>query len=164
MSKDRFSSSEALWNSWSKALMLWVTVVFLMMMMRRLVSNLNAKNSMLTEARLWNWAFFFLVGPELKTLVHHHHRCPIRHWPDDNHLVPKEETGSHIMSVEEEGGSHQLKSIAHPLPDDRLDDCVSQLYFSLTIGIKNVFLNFQQDKNLKSRTFSHLENFPISRM
>ena len=71
MSKDRFSSSEALWNSWSKALMLWVTVVFLMMMRRRLVSNLNAKNSMLTEARLWDWAFFLIVGPELKTLVHH---------------------------------------------------------------------------------------------
>ena len=46
-------------------------VVLDMMMRRRLVSNLNAKNSMLTEARLWDWAFFFIVGPELKTLVHH---------------------------------------------------------------------------------------------
>ena len=52
--------------------MLWVTAVFLMMRRRRrLVFNLNAKNSMLTEARLWDWAFFFIVGPELKTLVHH---------------------------------------------------------------------------------------------
>ena len=70
--------------------------------------------------------------PGSSSMMIHHHRCPIRHWPDDNHLVPKEETGSHIMSVEEEGGSHQLKGVTHPLPggeDGRgNEDVFSQLW------------------------------------
>ena len=45
-----------------------------------------------------------------------YHPHPHPHPHTHPHLVPEEETGAHVMGVQEERGAHQFKSVTHSFP------------------------------------------------